>query len=156
MIPQSIILHCSATEDSETPSWEAIRRFHKDIRGWRDIGYHYGLEEYDGELVILRGRSPFDMGAHCVAAGRNRDSLGVCVVGEYDTEAPDEEKYLATVALLISLCFMFHIDPDNVYGHREFEMNKTCPGDMWDLDRLRDDIREGLPEATGLGSYLVV
>jgi N-acetylmuramoyl-L-alanine amidase len=154
MIPKNIILHCSATEDSETPSWEAIRRFHTEIRGWRDIGYHYGLEDYEGELVILRGRKPFDMGAHCVAGGRNRDSLGVCVVGEYDTEAPSEERYLTTVALLTSLCFMFHIPPENVYGHREFESGKTCPGLMWDLDKLRKDITSGLLNAEGIGVYL--
>ena len=156
MIPKYIILHCSATEDTGTASWEAIRDFHMNMRGWRDIGYHYGIEEFGDELVLLRGRRPFDMGAHCRAAGRNRDSLGFCVVGDYDEEPPSEERYTAVVAVLASLCFMFGIDPDNVRGHREYEDNKTCPGLMWDLEKTRRDIRYAILHDLNLGDYLAI
>ena len=154
MIPKYIIVHCSATEDSGTASWEAIREFHTEVRGWRDIGYHYGVEEYDGEFVFLRGRKPFDMGAHCVAAGRNHDSIGLCVVGDYDEEPPEPEKYAVVVAILTSLCFIFQIPPENVRGHCEFEEAKTCPGLMWDLDGLRADIKAGIKHYDRLGDYL--
>ncbi len=156
MIPQYIILHCSATEDSGTASWEAIRDFHVDIRGWRDIGYHYGIEEFDDDLVLLRGRRPFDMGAHCRAGGRNRDSVGLCVVGEFDIEPPDEKKYLATVAVLTSLCFTLGIHPDNIKGHREYEEHKTCPGLMWDLDKTRQDVKYLILHDLNLGDYLEI
>lgn len=156
MIPQYIIVHCSATEDSGTASWEAIRDFHINIRGWRDIGYHYGLEEFNGELVFLRGRPPWEMGAHCRAAGRNRDSVGFCVVGDYDAEPPSPEKYAAVVAILASLCFTLGIHPKNIKGHCEYEPEKTCPGLAWDLDGLREDVAEQIKHMQNLGDYLEV
>ena len=146
MIPDKIILHCSATPDGASYSWDAIRRYHVEERGWDDIGYHYGLEWYDDELIIMRGRKPWVMGAHCKAAGRNRDSLGVCVVGEFDSEPPADDVYKAAIQLLTVLCWTFHIPPDSVYGHREFESGKTCPGLKWDLEGVRDDIARLLPE----------
>ncbi len=40
MKPEHIIIHCSGTEDSETVSWSAIRRYHIYDNGWANIGYH--------------------------------------------------------------------------------------------------------------------
>ena len=41
-----IMIHHSATEDSQTLSWQAIRRFHMTDPEhlWADIGYHAGVE----------------------------------------------------------------------------------------------------------------
>lgn len=145
MIPDKLILHCSATPDGESYSWDAIRRYHIEVNGWVDIGYHYGLEHYGNKLIILRGRMPWEMGAHCRAAGRNRDSLGVCVVGQFDDMPPEPVVYEAAVRLLAGLCWTFHIEPRNVYGHREFESMKTCPGAKWNLAQTREDIDRLLP-----------
>lgn len=141
LVPNKIVLHCSATEDSESKSWEAIRRYHTGVKGWSDIGYHYGLEIVGDEIKWYRGRPYWKRGAHCKAANRNFDSLGVCVVGKFDEAPPNREIYSATIKLLSWLCMAFWISADDVYGHREFEQHKTCPGKMWDLDRVRDDIR---------------
>jgi hypothetical protein len=111
-----------------------------DRRGWRDIGYHYGIEYVGDTVQLLRGRPWFEKGAHCKAAGRNFDSLGVCIVGEFE-EPPPQDIYEATVRVLSLLCFTFWVPPDDVFGHCEFERYKTCPGAGWDLDKLRADIR---------------
>lgn len=145
-----LILHCSDTEDGPGLSWPAIRRYHMEERGWSDIGYHYGIERYGPRIAVLRGRPPWVRGAHCRAAGRNRDSLGVCVVGKFDEDPPSLGVYDATVQVLARLAWAFHIEPDRVAGHREFDKRKTCPGLKWDLDKLREDImREMVELASG-------
>jgi len=156
MIPQNIILHCSATQDSETVSWDDIRRFHTEMRGWRDIGYHYGIEVIGESIAFLRGRNPWEIGAHCRAGGRNRDSLGLCVVGEFDRYPPHEDVYAAAVAVLTSLCFAFHIHPTHIYGHNEFESGKTCPGKKWDLAKTRRDVMREFQQLTNVGYYLEI
>ena len=151
LIPKKIILHCSATEDTESKSWDAIRRYHIETNGWSDIGYHYGIERYLGNISYQRGRLPNVMGAHCRAAGRNRDSLGVCVVGKFDDRPPADDILIATYKLLSYLCFVFSIAPKDVYGHREFEDGKTCPGLKWDLDETRDNVMVFLSQIESWG-----
>jgi hypothetical protein len=156
LIPSKIILHCSATADSGTVSWGAIRRYHVEEKGWDDIGYHYGIEWADHDNIILQGRKPNRKGAHCLAAGRNSDSLGVCVVGDYDVVPPDPAKYGITIEFLAMLCFIFQIPPEEVYGHREFESGKTCPGLAWGLDEVRSDVADLLRKDNVLGGYIIL
>lgn len=139
-VPKKIILHCSATKDTDSLSWKAIQEYHIRTLGWDDIGYHYGLELVDGSYVILQGRHPNTKGAHCKAAGRNSDSLGVCVVGNYDEVSPHPERFNRTAQFLSQLCFIFDIDPTDIYGHSYFEPMKTCPGKKWNMDLLKSDV----------------
>ena len=145
LVPSKIILHCSATRDSISRSWDAIRRYHIDTNGWNDIGYHYGVEIVGDGIEWLRGRPYWKVGAHCKAGGRNFDSLGVCVVGEFYTKPPSDAIYRATIYVLRTLCMAFYIDASEVYGHREFESGKTCPGSQWDLEELREDLKILVP-----------
>lgn len=140
MEPEFIILHCSDTNDSGTVSWNAIRRYHTLTLGWKDIGYHFGIEIIGTKLVILRGRAPLTEGAHCRYTGMNKNSLGVCVVGKFDDEPPDELTYDVTIDLLSKLSFLFAIPSINIYGHGEVDSRKTCPGKKWDMQMVRNDV----------------
>jgi len=153
LLPRYIILHSSDTEDGETLSWPAIKRYHVEVNGWSDIGYHYGLERYRNAVVALPGRPWWRQGAHCRAAGRNRDSLGVCVVGRFE-DSVDPLIWRATVDLLTVLCWAFGIRAGHVFGHREFEAAKTCPGRAWDLDAVREGVERRLRGWTDLGPHL--
>lgn len=144
MEADTIVLHCSATRDSGTVSWNAIRRYHVETRGWRDIGYHFGIEQVGEKLAILRGRNTYDAGAHCRAGGYNSHSIGVCLVGDYDEYPPDPYRMNVTVDLLTKLCFILSIPAKNIIGHREKEPGKTCPGLAWNLDRLRARVYNNL------------
>ena len=141
-----VVIHHSATADSGTVSWNAIRRYHKSL-GWRDIGYHLGIELItDGagqsHYEALLGRPILDDGAHCYQWGMNKVGLGVVFVGDYDAAPPPEEMLLFAAPHVKSIMDVFNIPANRHYvlGHREFAP-KTCPGKHFDLDKFARMLR---------------
>lgn len=123
-----IVVHHSASSRSTRTA--AIRRWHKS-KGWRDIGYHYIIED-DGSLHY--GRPLGDIGAH--ARGANHDSIGICIVGD-NTRAdghwlPIQWRTLGELVDALHLA----VGPLPVFGHREVGTTATvCPG--IDPDEIR-------------------
>jgi hypothetical protein len=149
------------TPDGRAADWQAIRRFHTSYRvegsiidsssvadlirdgvpvekPWLDIGYHFGIEQIAGHYEILAGRMPNMIGAHCEF--QNSDSLGVCFVGNFDNAPPPEEQWRRGLALVRALMFVFNIPADKVFGHRQFNPAKSCPGRQFDLEKFRREV----------------
>ncbi|MBW1666861.1 MAG: N-acetylmuramoyl-L-alanine amidase [Deltaproteobacteria bacterium] len=137
MRPEYIIIHHSLTKDGATVSWGAIRRYHTQTLGWRDIGYHFGIELVGEHYEILMGRLPNEVGAHCKERGMNRMSLGVCCVGNFDLRRPPDAQWEACLRLTRFLMDSYNIAADHVLGHRELATYKSCPGRLWDMSRFR-------------------
>lgn len=120
-----IIIHCSATPQGVSLSFEDCRHDHIFHRNFRDIGYHFYLTR-DGE--IHRGRPLDKIGAHC--QGHNRHSIGICYEGGLDSNhKPSDTRTLpqkaSLVALLRELKQMF---PNVlVVGHHGLNPMKECP-----------------------------
>ena len=140
MTPKFIILHHSLTADSETVSWQAIRRYHINDLKWRDVGYHYGVELVNDRHEILVGRMPNDSGAHCRQQGMNRQSLGICFVGNFDDGKPPQEMWLMGLKFVRSLMGIYSIPRQNIKGHREFCDYKSCPGYFFNLNKFRGQL----------------
>ncbi len=142
-LPTKIIVHHSLTLDSGTVSWGAIRRFHIKTREWKDIGYHVGVELVkSGEesyFEALLGRMWDRRGAHC--KGHNRDSLSICFIGNYDV-LPPPKKMLEAGAKVIALWLdFFCLSINDVYSHHYFDIDKSCPGKLFDMEILKGHIR---------------
>lgn len=137
MNPEYIILHHSLTKDGETVSWDNIREYHTKVQGWRAVGYHYGIEMVDNtkNYEIFIGRFPDEIGAHCVP--RNRDSIGICLIGNFDESPPPQEQWNKALDLCHYLVRQFGVLTSNVLGHREAQENRTCPGKYFDVDKFR-------------------
>ena len=135
-----IVIHHSATKDSDTLSWGAIRRYHTNVLGWTDIGYHAGIEYIRDSYEVLIGRPPTQTGAH--TSGENYHSLGFCFVGNFDDEEPNDE-LLRTAARrwLVPALKRHSLNTDALRPHSDFA-NKTCPGSQFSMDRLREVCRE--------------
>jgi N-acetylmuramoyl-L-alanine amidase len=120
----SIIVHCSATEEGKDFSADDIRRWHVDGNGWRDIGYHF-VVRLDGQIEI--GRPLDQAGAH--VKGHNKNSIGVCYVGGLDgnrnpCDTRTQEQDESLEVLLATLARIF--PGVTLSGHNEFS-SKACP-----------------------------
>ena len=124
-----IIWHHSASNFGDV---ETIDGWHRE-RGFVCIGYHYAIT-LDGK--IEHGRKLQLVGAH--AQGRNRDSVGVCVVGHFGNysrmrypnslyphclyQKPNEKQASACVRLYHDLCRAYGKTLVNEFHHED------CPG----------------------------
>lgn len=126
-----IIIHTTAT----SPDWmhgkktsekvAEIDRWHK-ARGWRGIGYHTVIDR-DG--TVAQGRPYEQQGAH--VKGRNRNSIGVSLIGGRGGAADDDffdhytkEQEEALARVIDNLKRRFGDVPVN--GHNQYA-NKGCP-----------------------------
>jgi len=130
MIWQGVCIHHSATADSATSSWEAIRRWHIETNGWDEIGYHYGIEDVAGSLRLRIGRPLSLPGAHAV--GLNSSHIGICIVGNFDRDLPSIHRldYLALVIADICRNYRLPVDSNSIKYHNDVSA-KTCPGELF-------------------------
>ncbi|MCK5785393.1 MAG: N-acetylmuramoyl-L-alanine amidase [Candidatus Sabulitectum sp.] len=121
-----IVIHHSATE---TGNAAFFRVLHRLVNGWNDIGYHFvignGSLSNDGE--IEKGRALPFRGAH--ARGANEDSIGICLVGNFNTAEPSRAQMETLVKILRKLMADYSIGSDSITLHRLVSGSSTeCPG----------------------------
>ncbi|MBR5351616.1 MAG: N-acetylmuramoyl-L-alanine amidase [Prevotella sp.] len=120
-----IIIHCSATREDRSYSFEACRRDHIMHRHFKDIGYHYYITR-DGR--IHKGRPEEQVGAHC--KNHNRHSIGICYEGGLDASGhPADTRTAAQRASLHALVHSLRRDYPQalVVGHHTLNPQKACP-----------------------------
>jgi len=132
MKKEYIVIHHSATKDGIVyRDYDAIKRGHLE-RGFRDIGYQYVIEKVNDKLTVTPGRPEWDIGAHC--PGRNEDSIGICVVGNFEVETPTEEHYQVVAYLCQDIMTRHNIK--EIAGHNQYHAT-ACPGRNFDVEKVR-------------------
>lgn len=140
-----ILIHHSAGHDRPGLDLPSIRAQHR-AQGWRDVGYHFVVEEVDGATVALMGRPLSWEGSHC--PGQNKIAVGVCLVGDF-TKAPPSPALLGEAARLVSgLCAALRIPVSEIHPHREFKAT-ACPGDSFPFEQFRGLVLAELEAAGG-------
>lgn len=124
-----------------------IDRSHEGF-GWLDIGYHGVIEEH---ACFVPGRALWRRGAH--TKGFNR-SLGLCIVGDFNTYDPDPDVWSAALAKVQEWRYLRQprtnpIRVSEVRGHWEvntitsnpkYRTRKTCPGARWPMNQFRTEL----------------
>ena len=150
---QLAVVHHTAGTNSYTPAQSAaivrgIEVYHVKGNGWNDIGYNFLVDKY-GQVFEGRygGVDKNVIGAH--AEGFNTGSVGVALIGTYQTAAPTTAEKTALTNLLAWRLDIAHVDPLStltytsggnarfpagtpvflraVSGHRDTGFT-TCPG----------------------------
>lgn len=124
------VLHNSATPASSDQGLNTVKGFHNyhvNHNGWKCIGYHFVIST-DGTIYAARKMSW--TGAHAGNAG-NPGSIGVCLVGNFETsDEPTEAQKVSLARLHTELHAHYYGDADiTIRFHDEF-MNTACPGDI--------------------------
>ncbi len=116
-----------------------VRRYHMQVRGWSDNGYHVMVGP-DASIFLCR---PLDRaGAH--TRGRNAHSIGVSVIANFDSEEPGEHGGVqSAVQVIAALLDRLNLGTEAIRFHREFA-SKTCPGTKLSLAGVRALVAEAL------------
>lgn len=131
-----ITIHHSAKYSKEIglPSNSNVASTIKDIQtvhmrdeGYGDIGYHFLI---DPAGRIWQGRTLDWQGAHAGGANgtNNVGNIGICLLGDFNTEKPDPRALGALEKLVDALCERHKIARSRIYGHRQLRSTE-CPGD---------------------------
>ncbi|OJJ16405.1 hypothetical protein BKI52_34520 [marine bacterium AO1-C] len=120
---------------------KAVQNFHMNSSGYSDIGYNFLI---DPNGVIYEGRAGGDniVGAHWCS--RNRNTMGVCILGNYTFIKPSAAAQASLIKLLTWKATKEGIAPlgrayhygvngqmNQIIGHREGLGCSSCPGDAF-------------------------
>ncbi len=130
-----IVIHCTATPQNTT--LESIQNYWKNVRGWKNPGYHF-IVMPDGEVKRLLPTERIANGAK----GFNRNSVHISYMGGVDDNYQPLDN--RTIAQNIHLGYLIRtlkrLFPDAIVtGHRDLPgVTKACPS--FDVESLLSTI----------------
>lgn len=147
---QSIAVHHTVSPDTTEQNTDAIRRYHMDVRGYAEVGYHC-LVELDGDkYVAVQGRPEHMQGAHTY--GRNHTDLGIALIGDFSIFPPPLEQVAVAARQCAVWCRRYKISPMTIRPHRVWGAKKgatECPGKAFTdayIHVLREEVKRILKQ----------
>jgi len=137
-----IIHHTGGTDlnplaDTSHHTAKMVEDYHIS-KGWEGIGYHYFIEK-DG--TIWRGRPEHYHGAHTTEQNKNKESLGLCMAGNFDLTLPTDAQIKSLTELLNETMKRYAIPKEKIEPHRKFAV-KSCYGKLLSNDWARNLISQ--------------
>lgn len=112
---------------------ESINEDHKG-KGWGGIGYHFYIRKNG---TIYRGRPEEYIGAHAI--GKNYDSIGICLEGDFEREEPTEAQKSSLVKLSTDMIIKYNLK--DAIGHRDV-YETLCPGEKFPMEEIKERVKE--------------
>jgi hypothetical protein len=129
-----------------------IMRYHVLANGWDDIGYNFLVDKY-GQVFEGRwgGVDRNVVGAH--AQGFNQGSVGVAVIGTYDSTSITPAARAALIRLLAWRLDVAHVDPLSTFSWRSTGNPKYPAGRMITLRTISGHRDTGFTTCPGSQLY---
>ena len=145
--PTHIVVHESASEYGDA---ESIRRYHVDVRKYKDCGYHKVIlngyrnsrDPYNPALdgKVEDGRPETMFGAHCSADGMNFKALGVCLIGYPGKRGyPTKRQIDSLILTLAKLCIRYSIPYWRISQHSDHDPRKPLCASL-DMKSIREQV----------------
>ena len=135
-----IVVHHTATPGA-TP--RGIDRFHREQRHMENgMAYHFlignGHGMGDGEIYIGERWKRQIQGGHLASEQLNMSSIGICLVGNFESKPPTERQMKSLDALIRKLRQQTGLSMAAVTTHRSIHPRHTsCPGKYFSLPQER-------------------
>lgn len=120
-----IVIHCSATRETQDYSFEQLEADHKK-RGFRECGYNYYIKR-NGE--VFEGRPIGATLAH--AKGHNKNAIAICYEGGLDANGkPKDTRTKKQKQALMNLVLGFKTiyQKAKILGHRDLSPDLNNDG----------------------------
>lgn len=140
-----IVIHHSVTDAGDAQSLDVIHR----QRGFdRGLGYHFVIDNgtktrVDGQIEAApRWIKQMD-GAHCNLGGMNACGVGICLVGDFTSEAPSRSQMDSLVLLVNTLRKYYRIPLGRVIRHKDVPGKRTaCPGNSFPWNEFKRRLKQ--------------
>ena len=135
-----IVIHHSSTNSGNAKIFD---RYHREEMKIPDgLAYHFvignGNKSGNGEVEISSRWHKQIPGPHCFDSSMNEQSIGICLVGDFEKGKPSLAQTKALEELLRKLMKEYQIPPERIIGHQEVDKGKTdCPGKNFPMADLR-------------------
>ena len=151
------VVHHTAGSNSYSRAQSAsivrgIERYHVLANGWDDIGYNFLVDKY-GQVFEGRwgGVDRNVVGAH--AQGFNQGSVGVALIGTYDSASISPAARAALIRLLAWRLDVAHVDPLSTFSWRSTGNPKYPAGRMVTLRTISGHRDTGFTTCPGSQLY---
>ena len=134
-----IVIHHSATPGGGAKAFDKMHR----QKGWDELGYHFvignGTDTADGQIEVGPRWTKQKHGAHAKTPDNrfNEHGIGICLVGNFDTEKPTRAQLASLNRLTAYLMKTYHVSPSGVLGHEDTGKPTDCPGKFMDVAAVR-------------------
>ena len=138
-----VVIHHSG---GPTGSAAAFDKYHREVRKWDELGYHFvignGSGSGDGQIEVGPRWTKQKHGAHAKTPDNqyNDHGIGICLVGNFDVTRPTARQMQALVRLVAYLSDTYRVPQRGIIGHKMTGKQTDCPGRNLDIAAVRASV----------------
>ena len=141
---KNIVIHHSGADRG---TLRGMDRYHRVERRMENgLAYHFvignGKGISDGKIETgTRWKRQLN-GGHLASTRLNSNSIGICLVGNFEQSRPTQKQIESLQALCTYLSRMCSIGESRIQSHRQINPRPTkCPGKYFPMNRFKSDFR---------------